>query len=89
MVLVVLPNELEISRIGVAAGRSLANAVRRNRAKRRLREALRPHLPQIQPGWDAVLLGRRPLADAPFSSIQEAVSSLLQRARLLKEPHGE
>jgi len=54
VVLISQPNELNISRFGISAGRSVGNAVHRNRAKRQIRESLRPLLPSIKSGWDVV-----------------------------------
>ena len=46
-------------RIGYTCSRKVGNAVARNRAKRRLREAARLVLPEAGvPGWDYVLVGR-------------------------------
>jgi ribonuclease P protein component len=76
---------MEISRIGIIAGRSIGNAVRRNRAKRRIREVIRSILSIILPGWDIILLARKPIIDASFKEISSAVFTLLERADLLNE----
>lgn len=88
LVLVKLPNELDISRFGVSAGRSVGSAVRRNRAKRLLREVLRGRLMAIQPGWDVVVIARRPMAEAAFGETQAALHQVLDRAQLLIDTHG-
>lgn len=83
VVLIALPNDLSQSRFAIAAGRSVGNAVERNRAKRLLRAALFPLIPSIQAGWDVILIGRRPLAGSHCQETQSALTALLKRAHLL------
>lgn len=46
-------------RIGYTCSKKVGNAIKRNHAKRRLREIARLVLPQLgQPGWDYVLIGK-------------------------------
>ena len=71
------------SRFAVAAGRRVGPAVARNRAKRLLREAVRSHLDEIEPGWDCLLIARHGAADATFLDVQTAVGQLLSRAHLV------
>ncbi len=52
--------------VGVAAGRSVGSAVERNRAKRRLRACMDGLLPRLTPGWDIILLARKPIVSAKF-----------------------
>ncbi|PWJ20936.1 ribonuclease P protein component [Jannaschia seohaensis] len=45
--------------VGFTCSKKVGNAVARNRAKRRLREAARAVLPEAgHPGWDYALIGR-------------------------------
>jgi ribonuclease P protein component len=86
IVLVVLPKEDNgHSQFGISAGRSVGTAVRRNRAKRMLREALRSLMSDVIAGWDILLLSRHPLPDASLTEIQSALIQLLSRAGLLNE----
>ncbi len=84
VVLLALPNESDSVRIGIAAGRSVGNAVVRNRAKRLLRACLVSLLPQVSGGWDVVLLARKPLPAAGYWQLLSALEATLKRAGLLK-----
>lgn len=70
-------------RVGVSAGLAVGNAVKRNRAKRLLRAAIRDFLPEIHPGTDLLLIARSPLPQADLTKTREAISALLKRAGLL------
>ncbi len=85
IVLVALPNESGETRIAVSAGRSVGGAVQRNRAKRLVREAIRPLRSEIPAGWNMVILSRHGLAEASLQETQAALQTLLRRLRLLKD----
>ncbi len=78
------PNGLGITRVAVIAGRrAIGKAVRRNRAKRLLREAARLHLHEIQPGWDLVLIARPGLIGRKRQDAEAALLEALARLGLL------
>jgi ribonuclease P protein component len=83
VVLVLLPNEKDVTRFGFTAGKRLGNAVQRNRAKRRLREAVRRRLPEVIAGIDVMLIARERIRIASFDEVQEAVDVLMRRAGML------
>lgn len=67
------------TRCGFVIGKRIGNAVQRNRAKRRVREAVRLMLHHIPPGIDMVFVVRTAeVARIPFSQLQEVVESLLR-----------
>jgi len=86
LVLCALPNDLAYSRFGFSVNSRIGNAVQRNRIKRRLREAVRLQFEQIRPGWDIILIARRPIRSADYHEIETACARLLRRAQLFLEP---
>jgi len=75
-------------RVGVAAGRTVGNAVRRNRAKRLLRAAMQRLLPDLAAGSDLLLIARPPLPAATLEETDAALRTLLKRANLLNSPNA-
>ena len=83
IVLVNHPNELDITRYGIAAGDHLGNDVERNKTKRILRSIIRSFSPTIQHGWDILVIARKPILKATYSDIESSFCSLYNQAGLL------
>ncbi|MEM7614449.1 MAG: ribonuclease P protein component [Pseudomonadota bacterium] len=66
-------------RVGFTCSKKVGNAVARNRAKRRLRAAVRAVLAQHgRPGWDYVLIGRKDTTAAlPFAQLTRDLARAL------------
>ena len=71
-----------LTRDGFTTSRKVGNAVARNRARRRLREAARLMLPQLAAvGRDYVLIGRRATLLRPFPMLLADLRTALRRLR--------
>ena len=82
-----VPNGLEQTRFGFAAGQRVGVAVVRNRVKRRLREVARTA--PVKEGWDLVFIARNGAVTAGYQELARSVEILLQRARLLRSHPSE
>jgi ribonuclease P protein component len=66
--------------VGFTASRKVGSAVRRNRAKRRLRAAAAAVIPALgRPGTDYVLIARTGTADRPYSALLADLVAALRR----------
>ena len=83
LVLCALANGLPQTRFGFSVSKRIGGAVVRNRVKRWLREATRARRPQVAPGYDLVFIARRPIAQADYSEVDQAVGELLKRSGML------
>lgn len=74
-------------RVGLTASRKVGNAVVRNRARRRLREAARQILSvHAAPGHDFVLVARGETAERPWPDLLGDLRAALKRLGLWREP---
>lgn len=73
-------------RFGTIASKRLGKAVRRNRMRRLIREAIWRVCPRLKPGWDIVIVARSKLVDASSRQVQVALEELVSRAGLVEGP---
>ena len=81
-----MPNGLNLSRYGFSVTKKVGKAVRRNRVKRQLREIMR--LQTLRVGWDIVIIARPVVVDADYHQVEQEVTGLLARAKLLEKENG-
>ncbi len=76
------------SRFAFAVGRHIGPATRRNRTRRRVREIVRRHLGQLQPGFDCLFVARPATATANHAELEGAVVQLLARGGVWRDESG-
>jgi len=85
LVLQALPVDGARLRLGFTVTKKVGNAVTRNRARRRLKEAARLSLPGMGlAGWDLVLIGRDGTIARPFAQLIEDLRGALRQTGVLR-----
>ena len=74
-----------VNRLGITVSVKLGKAVKRNRVKRRIKEAYRLLEPHVKRGWDIVLVARHGALDASFGRITDDVAAALKALSLLED----
>lgn len=77
------PNNLDFSRIGVAATKSVGNAPERNRAKRMMRVVSQNLYVEIESGYDIVWIARKKILNVKSTDLTPVCKKLLICAGLL------
>ncbi len=78
-----LPNEFDYNRLGIKTGKKLADAVKRNRIRRLVRESYRLLEPEIKIGYDLIFVAKENCLSADsLCETMEAMRSLFKMARL-------
>jgi ribonuclease P protein component len=78
----------EAPRIGFSVSRRVGGAVVRNRARRVLREAVRPLIPRLV-ACDIVVVARAPVVGAGVADLERSLADAAARAGLLRTDHKE
>ena len=68
---------LEPPRVAFSVGRSVGDAVTRNRVRRRLRAAVREHAPQLVPGTAYLVRAAPGAAESPYSELSATLRAIL------------
>ena len=85
MVLYCRKNRLGHNRVGFTVSVKLGNAVKRNRARRRLREVYRLSTPRLKQGWDLILVARGRTLTATWGELCDSFLRLARKLDLLED----
>jgi ribonuclease P protein component len=78
-----LKNGLDHNRTGFLASKKVGNSVKRNRARRLIRESYR-HIKDIIPcGYDIIIIARNTINDKSFMEVDNSISHAFRRTGLL------
>jgi ribonuclease P protein component len=72
-------------RVGLTVGKVMGKAVDRNRIKRRLREAIRKHLPLLHAPVDVILHPRRTVLDLEFPILEREIAQIFRQIQKAAE----
>ena len=72
----------DYSRLGITTGVKLGNAVKRNRARRRIRELYRTNEARLAPGYDIVVVARTRVIYGKYADLQRSFRRLTEKLEL-------
>jgi ribonuclease P protein component len=71
------------TKAGFVVGKAMGGAVKRNRARRLMKEAYRLHSDQVKPGFQLVFIGRTSLKGARLAQVEPALLDVLKKGGVL------
>ena len=80
-----LKNRLGYNRLGLTVSKKVGGAVKRNRAKRLMREAYRLTEPKIAVGFDIVLVSRAATPYAHGRDVERALCRIVEELGIMQE----
>ncbi|MGD9901478.1 MAG: ribonuclease P protein component [Spirochaetales bacterium] len=85
VILTYLPTKLQSFKVGFSVSKKIGNAVTRNKAKRRLREAFKTYKENVNPKYNYILVARAGIENATYLEIVDAVKYCLTKTNLMTE----
>ena len=78
-------NRLSMNRVAFVASKKVGNSVRRNRARRLMREAYRNISSKLVSGYDIIFVARNGIEKFKMKDVQRSMYNALERASLLNK----
>lgn len=85
VVLYVNENRVGHTRVGITASKKIGNAVKRNRARRVIRNALYKVMPEEVGAVDLIFVARAQTTRIKSTQLEGSIQKLLQKAEILKK----
>jgi ribonuclease P protein component len=83
MILLLANSEKENNRYGIIASKKIGNAVKRNKAKRRIRSIINNHKEKLKNNYDLVIIARPAINNASYTLINNEFLRIMRKAGLL------
>lgn len=77
-----------VNRLGITTGVKLGNAVKRNRARRRIRELYRTHEHSVPAGYDIVIVARTRVIFGRYGELERSFRQQMKKLGLIV-PKGD
>lgn len=76
-----LRNDLGYNRISYLASKKVGNSVKRNRARRLMRESMR-NIDNIKQGYDIIVIARNTINDRKCADVKKSLEAALRRLKI-------
>lgn len=81
VVIFCLKNGLDYNRLSLLASKKVGNSVKRNRARRLMRESVR-HIEIENKGYDFIIIARNTINDKKCADVKKSIEAALRRLKI-------
>lgn len=85
LVLFYRPNNLTYNRTGFLASKKVGNSVKRNRAKRLMKESFRKIETYLPNGYDFIIIARNTINDKKYVEVEKSLFSAFKRTGVMRK----
>lgn len=78
-------NNLSYNRTGFLASKKVGNSVKRNRARRLMKESYRQISSELKPGYDFIIIARNTILEKKLNDVSKSLNSAFKRAGVIKK----
>jgi len=84
LLLVYSPSKNQNVKIGISVSKKVGNSVKRNRARRLLREAISPFLNTLNQNYNLIIVAKQSIEGKKLSDVSNDIKNVLDKSDLLK-----
>lgn len=77
-------NGLDYNRVAWLASRKVGNSVRRNRARRLMRESVR-QIGELETGYDIIFIARKTINDRKCADVKKSIETAFKKLKIRKK----
>lgn len=82
VVILYIKNNTQQNRLGIVASKKIGNSVKRNKARRRIKEIYRINENNLFKGYDIVIIAKSPINESSFGELQKSIINCFKRFKI-------
>ena len=85
LIMYVLKQDVQENRIGISVSKKVGNSVKRNRARRLMKEAYRTFFEELPQGYDFIIIARNTISGRKCADVEKSLKSAFKKTGVLKD----